>query len=121
MNVKELYHIEKIFETVVVVFCTTYINPISYLSAIEKDLSHLGFSGKIIFDLLLSNGCSPNRFIEVDVNKAKLNRISMKVIGYSSLDKRIIAKIDEFYKSHRYLVDRSNILLNEEKYSLIYS
>lgn len=47
-----------------VVFATTYENPLENLTAIKKFLCAKNFKGKIIFDLLLSNGNEPNRFIE---------------------------------------------------------
>lgn len=121
MNVKDLYQVEMISEQVVVIFCTTYINPISYLPIIEEDLSKINFSGKIIFDLLLSNGYNSNRFVEADVIEAKVNRRSMKVIDSSTLDECLLGKTHEFYKSHPYLVESNSILLDEDKYNLIYS
>ncbi|MCM0591924.2 MAG: type II toxin-antitoxin system RnlB family antitoxin [Gloeotrichia echinulata DEX184] len=93
----------------------------SYLPMIEKELSRLNFSGKIIFDLLLSNGYSSNRFIEADVYEAKVNRGSMKVIDSSKLDEFLMRKTHDFYKSHPKLVESNNILLDEEKYHLIHS
>jgi Antitoxin to bacterial toxin RNase LS or RnlA len=119
MDTKELYQIEKISDRVVVVFSTTYVNPISYLPAIEKDLGKMDSSGKIIFDLLLSNGHSFNRFVEVAVCKGKVDRRSMKVVDFSSLDKLIISKTDDFYKSHPLLVESNHILLDEEKHDLM--
>jgi hypothetical protein len=121
MNVKELYQVEIISDRVVVIFCTTYINPISYLPIIEEDLSKINFSGKIIFDLLLSNGYNSNRFVEADVCEAKVNRRSMKVIDSSTLDEFLLEKTYDFYKSHPYLVESNSILLDEEKYYLIHS
>jgi hypothetical protein len=121
MDVKELYQIERISDQVVVIFCTTYINPISYLPAIEEDLSKINFSGKIIFDLLLSNGYSSNRFIEAEVCEARVNRRSMRVIDSSNLDEFIIGRTYDFYKSHSYLVEMNSILLDEEKYHLIHT
>lgn len=121
MNIKELYQVERISDQVVIIFCTTYTNPISYLPSIEEDLGKMNFSGKVIFDLLLSNGYSPNRFIEADINKSKINRRSMRVIESSNLDKLIISKALEFYRSHSQLVERNNILLEEEKYHLMHS
>ncbi len=121
MNVKELYQLEMISDRVVVIFCTTYINPISYLLSIEEDLGKINFSGKIIFDLLLSNGYSSNRFVEVEVSEAKVNNRSMKVIDSSNLDEFLLRKTYEFYKCHPYLVESNSILLDEEKYHLIHS
>lgn len=120
INFKELYKIEKISDQVVLAVCTTYINPISYLPIIEEDLSRINFTGKIIFDLLLSNGYNTNRFVEADVNEAKVDRKSMKVIDISSLDKTLIDRTYKFYKTHSDLVNNSNILLDEEKYYLLH-
>ncbi|MEH2397212.1 type II toxin-antitoxin system RnlB family antitoxin [Nostoc sp.] len=121
MQTQDLYQVERICEQVVIIFCTTYTNPISYLPSIEQELSKINFSGKIIFDLLLSNGYSSNRFVEADVFEAKVNRRSMKVIDFSKLDDFLIGKTHEFYKSHPYLVESNSILLDEEKYYLIHS
>lgn len=120
MDIKELYQVERISDQVVIIFCTTYINPISYLPVIEEDLSKIYFNGKVIFDLLLSNGHSPNRFVEADVNEGKVNRCSMAVAKSSSLDEFFITKTQEFYKSHPYLIEGNSILLDEEKYHLIH-
>lgn len=119
MDAAELYQIEKISDRVVVVFSTTYINPISYLPAIEKDLGKMDSNGKIIFDLLLSNGHSFNRFVEGAVSNGKVDRRSMKVVTSSSLDNIIIRKAVDFYKSHPSLVESNHILLDEEKHDLI--
>ncbi|BBD68174.1 antitoxin RnlB [Nostoc commune NIES-4072] len=121
MQTQDLYQIEMICEQVVIIFCTTYKNPISYLPSIEQELSKINFSGKIIFDLLLSNGYSSNRFVEADVFEAQINRRSMKVIDFSKLDDFLIEKTHEFYKSHPYLLETNSILLDEEKYYLIHS
>jgi hypothetical protein len=119
MDTKELYQIEKISDRVVVIFSTTYVNPISYLPAIEKDLGKMDLSGKIIFDLLLSNGYSFNRFVEVAVCKGKVDRRSMKVVDFSNLDETIISFTDNFYKLHPSLVENNHILLDEEKHDLM--
>lgn len=116
MNIKELYQIEKISDQVVVVFATTYVNPISYLPTIEEDLGNMGSSGKIIFDLLLSNGHSFNRFVEGATYDGKIDWKSMKVVDSDNLDKIVINKTEDFYKSHPSLVESSNILLGEEKH-----
>ncbi len=45
------------------VLSTSYVNPIENLSEIEKNLED-SLRIKVLFDLLLSNGNSTNRFIE---------------------------------------------------------
>jgi hypothetical protein len=119
MNPKELYHIEIISKKVVMIFCTTYINPISYLPTIEQDLNKLDFTGAVFFDLLLSNGYSFNRFAETLIYGGKIDRKSIRIIDSSELENIILLKANNFYKSHAYLVERNNILMEEEKYYLI--
>jgi hypothetical protein len=121
MDVNKFYRIENISDRVVLIFCTTYINPISYLPVIEKDLGEIKFSGKIIFDLLLANGYNSNRFVEADVIESKINRRSMKVIEPSNLDEFLLKKIRIFYKSNPDILEGNAILLDEEKYQLIHS
>lgn len=121
IDVNKLYQVKKISDRVVVIFCTTYINPISYLPVIEEDLGKMNFSGKIFFDLLLSNGFSLNRFVEADVSEAKVNRRSMKVVDPDSIDESLIETAFDFYRSHPYLVENNVILLEDEKYHLIHS
>lgn len=121
MNVKELYKVERVSEEITIIFCTTYVNPISHLPNIEQELKKMNFNGKVIFDLLLSNGYTSNRFVEANVFKAKVDRRSMKVIAPSSIDNSLIDKTYDFYKTHPYLLDNNNILLDEEKYYLVNS
>lgn len=117
---ENLYQIDKVSDQVVLIFCTTYVNPISCLPSIEKDLIKINFSGKAIFDLLLSNGCNSNRFVAVDVREAQVDRMSMKVVDFSSLDKSLIDRTYDFYKAHPDLVSKNHILLDEEKYYLLH-
>jgi hypothetical protein len=121
MDVNKFYRIENISDRVVLIFCTTYINPISYLPVIEKDLGEIKFSGKIIFDLLLANGYNSNRFVEADVIESKINRRSMRVIEPSNLDELLLKKIRIFYKYNPDILEGNAILLDEEKYQLIHS
>jgi len=119
MNVEELCQIERISDRVAMIINKTHDNPISYLPVIEEELGKLNFSRKIIFDLLLSNGYSSNRFVEANVNEAKFDRHSMRVIDTSNVDKDVTVEADKFYKSHPLLVENNSILSEEEKYKMI--
>jgi hypothetical protein len=121
MNSKGLYEIEKISDGLVLIFGTTYISPISYLSDIDEALRILEFNGRVVFDLLLSNGHSSNRFIEAYTDGCKIHRSSMKVVGESRLDESILNRIQCFYRSHSYLLEANQILFDEEKNRLIHS
>jgi Antitoxin to bacterial toxin RNase LS or RnlA len=119
MDVKELYRIKKVSDSLVVIFSTTYINPISYLPTIEEDLGKINYCGRIIFDILLTNGHSFNRFAEAIVQNGKFDRKSFKLIEYSSLNYSVLRKIDAFYKANSYLVTTNHVLLEDEKRYLI--
>lgn len=119
MNAKDLYQMEKISDRVVLIVCTTYENPISYLPVIEESLGSIDFSGRIIFDLLLANGCSPNRFVEADMNMDRIDRRSMRVVDVFELDEIIVSKAHEFYVTNPNLVKNNHILLDDEKYNLL--
>lgn len=120
MDCKELYQIEIVADGVVIVFGTTYANPLSCLPVIEQELSKMNFSGKVIFDLLLSNGYSSNRFIEAEVESSRVIRKSMKVISSSDLDDNFLELTHEFFRSQPNLIEKNFILLDKEKYSLIH-
>ena len=119
MSTEDLYQIERISDQVAMIFCTTYVNPISYLSRIEKDLSKQDFDGEILFDLLLANGCSSNRFVQAEVKEGKIDRSSAKVIEHSCLGEALLEKVREFHVNHSHLIEKSNILTEEEKYNLL--
>jgi hypothetical protein len=119
MNIEELCLIERISDRVVVIINKTHHNPISYLPLIEKELGKLNFSGTIVFDLLVSNGYSSNRFVEGSVNAGKVKRRSMRVIDTSNVDKDVTVEADKFYRSHPLLVENNSILSEEEKYKMI--
>jgi hypothetical protein len=106
------YQIQKVGE-IALVFCTGYENPISKLQKIERDLSN--FTGKVIFDLLLCNGNSSNRFAEAQISQGKVNRGSMKIVGRLDLDQSTVERIEKFYQGNGKLIEESLILDDQEK------
>jgi hypothetical protein len=106
------YQIQKVGE-IALVFSTSYKNPISQLSRVERDLGD--FTGKVIFDLLLCNGNSSNRFAEGEINQGKINRKSMKSIGSLDLDQSTVERIEKFYQGNEKLIEESLILDDQEK------
>jgi Antitoxin to bacterial toxin RNase LS or RnlA len=112
-KVDKLYQIEEVSQNVAVVFCTGYINPIAYLGRVESELS--AETTKVVFDLLLCNGNSQNRFIEAAVSKSKCDRNSMKIATESGLGELLTDKIDGFYRANKSLIEDSNILMDEDK------
>ncbi|WP_179863436.1 MULTISPECIES: type II toxin-antitoxin system RnlB family antitoxin [Bacillus] len=62
------YEIQKVHNSQAysyVVYSTSYINPLDEIDYIQQEFGNQ-FEGKVLFDLLLSNGISPNRFLEVE-------------------------------------------------------
>lgn len=113
METKDFYRIEFVSNEFVMIFCTTNVNPISYLPSIETDLKNRNFEGQIIFDLLLANGYTSNRFIQAKVVDHKINRFSMQVIN--SVSDFILKKSQEFYIKNRNFVEDSSLMDDEQQ------
>ncbi len=96
-----------------IVFATSYVNPMDQKAAIEKDLKQLGVKGKILFDLLLSHGNTPDRFFEVFFNGKKISDDSLKSIE-TTTDK-IKSITSDFYYNQQHFVDNS-VLSKAQKY-----
>ncbi|WP_171051004.1 type II toxin-antitoxin system RnlB family antitoxin [Bacillus sp. BHET2] len=79
-----------------VVFSTSFISPIEELEDIEGELN-AQFQGKVLFDLLLSNGVSSNRFLEAEFNGNTFDYTSFKPLN---VDVKLKIKVLEFYKKH---------------------
>jgi hypothetical protein len=113
MEPQDFYRIEPLSDKFVVIFCTTYVNPISYLPSIENDLKKALFNGKVIFDLLLANGYTSNRFIQASVVDNKIDKGSMKVINRVS--NLVLEKSREFYKNNRSFIEDSSLTDKEQQ------
>ncbi|WP_139365679.1 type II toxin-antitoxin system RnlB family antitoxin [Shouchella patagoniensis] len=66
------------------VISTSYNNPLDDLKEIENDLGD--FSGRLLFDLLASNGHAPNRFIEGKVVNGRFETSSFKIVNHIDLE-----------------------------------
>ena len=75
-------------------------------------LKEINFTGEIIFDLLLANGNSSNRFIRTKIKNSEIDRTSMKVL--KDIDNSIVIKSRDFYRKNKDLLDNS-ILSDKEK------
>ena len=97
-----------------IILSTSYINPLSNLDIIEKELKNKKYNGEVFFDLLLSNGKSKNRFIEVTYNFgfdpssfSELETISPFILELSK----------SFYENNLILIENS-ILTKVQKFLL---
>ena len=89
-----------------IVFSLNYNNPVDSLNSIGAELTKKNYTGKIIFDLLLSNGNTSNRYIEAYFDSAKFDFRSFKVLKKVAKD---IKKISlDFYLSN-YPIKKRNL------------
>lgn len=95
-----------------VVFSTSYVSPIEGISEIEGELEN-NFRGKVLFDLLLSNGLSSNRFLEADFDGKHFDYTSFKTLLEVNIEVR--KELTEFYqKNVEYL--KNSVLPNAHQY-----
>lgn len=78
----------------VFIHSTSYINPILELDDISVELSKMKYSGLVIFDLLLSNGDSRDRFVKTQFNGTEFDLNYFKITVVS---KKIKKEIESFY------------------------
>jgi hypothetical protein len=100
------YEIQKLHDETYpyIVLSTSFNNPLDEINCIEVELKD-NYIGKVIFDLLLTNGLSSNRFIEAQFDGAKFDKSSFKSIKI--IDDFIKAQLIEFYKNNVQYVDKS--------------
>jgi hypothetical protein len=96
-----------------IVYSTNYLRMEEYMNEVALFLKEKSFRGKVIFDLLLSNGNSFNRFIEVFFNGDNFDSKTIKVIN--NIDDNIINKSLDFYNSHLSLLENS-VLSKAQKF-----
>lgn len=80
-----------------VVFSTSYVNPLEDIECIQEELKNR-FKGKVLFDLLLSNGNSSNRYLEAEFNGFQFVPSSFKVL--EKVDAFIKEITGMFYQNH---------------------
>lgn len=98
-----------------VIISTSSTNPLDYRTEIEDNLKVSLYKGRVLFDLLLSNGFSPNRFIEMDFDGDKLVSNSASVIDVK--DGNLKTFLYKYYSGVPNYIDNS-ILSNSEKFIL---
>lgn len=96
------------------IFSTCYLNPLDNLCEIEEILKSQG-QGKVLFDLLLSNGNTSNRFIEAVFDGEKFITSSFKIP--KCIDKSIKELSSQYYKDNEQFWN-SNIVSNAFKFLL---
>lgn len=102
------FHIGEYFDSKAsqIVFSTNYLRLDNYLYEIGKCLSDKNYIGNVIIDLLLSNGNSTNRFIELYFDGSKFDLSKVKTIKPT---KELELRSIEFYSSNPQLLENSTL------------
>ncbi|TGG86991.1 type II toxin-antitoxin system RnlB family antitoxin [Geotoga petraea] len=86
------------------IFATNFESPLNNLLEIEKELSKKNFEGKVLFDLLISNGDEHNRYIESYFDGNNFDHEKFKIV---SVDNKIQNISTNFFKKHTKLFENS--------------
>ncbi|GIO06267.1 hypothetical protein J31TS6_22950 [Brevibacillus reuszeri] len=100
------YEIEKLNDPnySYLILSTSYISPIDALDCIENSL-RTNYAGKVIFDLLLTNGNVKNRFIEAFFDGIKFDSNSFKIFDKAGIDIKNVSS--KFYMTHKEYLSNS--------------
>jgi hypothetical protein len=96
------------------VLSTSYVNPLEMLTEIEAELAS-SYCGKVLFDLLLCNGNSSNRFMEAFFDGKQFVQTSFRIL--SEVDEEIRRFSANYYKDKPYFIE-SPLLSNAFKFLL---
>ncbi len=100
------FEIQKLHNSVYpyLILATSYVNPLSNLDDIESVLKPED-AGKVIFDLLLANGVSSNRYMEAEFDGDRFDFTSFRPL--EEVDTHIKEQSGEFYRKNEDLLDNS--------------
>lgn len=108
------YKINKIDNEKTVVFSVSHHSPTEQLDSIAKELLKKQFKGVVIFDMLLSNGNTKQRYFESMFNGTNFLSESFKNICDQAVELKEISH--KFYSKNIALVDKSHILPKSTKF-----
>ncbi|MFY2158493.1 type II toxin-antitoxin system RnlB family antitoxin [Cytobacillus firmus] len=91
-----------------VVVSTSYVSPLGNIMKISKQLANSNYQGEVLFDLLLSNGFAPNRFLTMTFDGKKLHVNTRKII--TDISDEVLAELYGFYNEHPQWIDQSSLL-----------
>ncbi|MCU5076830.1 type II toxin-antitoxin system RnlB family antitoxin [Bacillus cereus] len=94
----------------IVIYSLSYVSPLGKIPVIEKKLE--SYKGKVLFDLLLSNGFASNRYIEAEFNEGKFLTDSFRAVEPDIKTKK---ESSSFYLKDPSLLD-NGILHNPQKF-----
>lgn len=114
---KEYKLIETANEYPFVVVSTSYANPIPYIFEIKDILVHADYKGFILIDLLLSNGFTDNRFLEVFFDGQTFDILNTRIL--EKISSKMLDDLYCFYSNNPELIENNNILPEAQKYLLL--
>lgn len=94
-----------------VIFSVNYRSPLEFIEEIEQELRSTPLCQKVVFDLLLSNGMTSNRYFEASFNGKKLENIRK----CTAVDNDIKEVSHHFYQQNSSLLN-NGILVNQQKF-----
>lgn len=87
---------------------------------LEKKLLKLNYSGIILFDLLLTNGQSSNRFIQAKFENSHFNLRSLEAVNFNDLGSDLIQKVSEYHSKNLTQI-KSSYLSSLQKNKIVQS
>lgn len=90
-----------------------YSRPDEYLYAVADELKELSYKGKVIFDLVISNGLSGERFYEAYFNGCEFDSLSFH--RRESVPSSILDISNKFYIRNIHVLDNS-VLTKAQKF-----
>jgi len=97
----------------VLVVANSYVSPLSCLNLIALSLKDNAFRGKILFDLLCSNGLEDNRFISIDFDGNQFIRNTFHVLDVEELPQIIVKSQNDFFTQNPHVL-LGSVLSNSE-------
>lgn len=99
-----------------VVVATSYVSPLSEIASISDELREISYKGDVIFDLLLSNGFSSNRFLRISFNGEILEHSGIEIL--TQMESNILNEIYTFLSENPHYIKASS-LPEPQKYALL--
>jgi hypothetical protein len=101
----EIFQVGRLATSTCIIWSVCYISPTEHLDAIAQTLSELEFHGTVIFDLLLANGNTPNRFVGAffDGTTFRLDSFTQIESGLGEIRQFSL----DFYHQHPELLENS--------------
>lgn len=108
------YRLNKIDDNQTIVYSISFHSPTEQIKSIEKELINKDFKGKLIFDFLLTNGDTKQRYFETFFDGKEINLNNFKNIFEKSNELKKIS-LDFYFKNFKY-VEQSEIVSKSTKF-----